>query len=76
MYHHTPTLTTNPEPQVYHNRLCDDILRQAQQYASCLCELGAGIADRHLQVGGYAVKSRRGRRELGWRCKRIGESCK
>ena len=38
------------------NGLCDDLLRQPEEYAGGLGELGAGEAERALEVGGYAVE--------------------
>ena len=44
--------------------LCDDLLRQPEQYAGSLGELGAGEAERALEVCGDAIKLGAGGREL------------
>lgn len=46
------------------NGLRDDVLRQPEQYAGSLGELGAGEADRALEIRGYAIKLGAGGREL------------
>ena len=38
------------------NGLCNNLLRQPEQYAGSLGELGTGEAERALEVGGYAVE--------------------
>ena len=38
------------------NGLCDNLLRQPEQYAGSLGELGSGEAERALEVGGYTVE--------------------
>ena len=38
------------------NGLCNNLLRQPEQYAGSLGELGAGESERALEVGGYAVE--------------------
>ena len=46
------------------NCLCDNLLRQPEQYAGSLGELGSGEAERALEVGGYAVELGAGGGEL------------
>ena len=46
------------------NGLCDNFLRQPEQDAGSLGQLGAGEAKRALEVGGYAVELGAGGREL------------
>ena len=38
------------------NGLCNNLLRQPEQYAGSLGELGSGEAEGVLEVGGYAVE--------------------
>ena len=55
---------TNVETIEDDNGLRDDLLWQPEEYAGSLGELGAGEAERALEVGGYPIKLGAGGREL------------
>lgn len=52
----TPPLGPDIEPVEYNNRLRDDLLRQPEQDAGRLRELGAGEAEGALEGRGHAVE--------------------
>ena len=52
----TSSLGPKVESVENYNGLCNNLLRQPEQYTGSLGELGAGEAERALEVGGYAVE--------------------
>lgn len=58
------SLGTNVESIKDDNGLRDDLLRQPEQYAGSLGELGAGEAKGALEIRGYAIKLGARGREL------------
>lgn len=52
----TPSFRAEPKPRQYDNRLCDDILRQAQKYARRLCKFGGCVANGVFKVDWHSVK--------------------